>query len=163
MILGSKFFICLVWSWYEIWFGEMHKVIIIFLTNMSYATYNLVRGKAMSICIEFYSKENGDCPVAEFISKLDKKMAARVIRSIDLLEQHGNDLRAPYSKAINDGIFELRTQQGSDITRVFYFFFVGNKAVITNGFVKKTQKTPPSEIARAINYKKDYERRYRYG
>lgn len=130
---------------------------------MSYATYNLVRGKAMSICIEFYSKENGDCPVAEFISKLDKKMTARVIRSIDLLEQHGNDLRSPYSKAIKDGIFELRTQQGSDITRVFYFFFVGNKAVITNGFVKKTQKTPPSEIARAINYKKDYERRYRHG
>ena len=117
----------------------------------------------MSISIELYSKENGDCPVAEFISSLDKKMAAKVLRTIDLLEEHGNDLRPPYSKAISDGIFELRTKQGSDITRVFYFFFVGNKAIITNGFVKKTQKTPPKEIAIAIKYKEDYERRHKHG
>ncbi len=45
-----------------------------------------------------------------------------------------------------DGIFELRAQQGSDITRVLYFFQIGNKAYLTNGFTKKTQKTPPSEI-----------------
>ena len=86
-------------------------------------------------------------------------MAAKVLRTIDLLEEHGNDLRVPYSKAISNGIFELRTKQGSDITRVFYFFFAGNKAIITNGFVKKTQKTPQSEIAIATKYKEDYDRR----
>lgn len=117
----------------------------------------------MCICIELYSKENGNCPVAEFIFSLDNKMAAKVLRTIDLLEEHGNDLRPPYSKAISNGIFELRTKQGSDITRVFYFFFVGNKAIITNGFVKKTQKTPQSEIAIAAKYKEDYERRHKYG
>ena len=56
-------------------------------------------------------------------------------------------------------MFELRTKQGSDITRIMYFFFIGNKAVLTNGFTKKTQRTPKSEIELAKKYKADYERR----
>lgn len=40
-----------------------------------------------------------------------------------------------------------------------YFFFIGNKAVLTNGFTKKTQRTPKSEIELAKKYKADYERR----
>jgi phage-related protein len=61
---------------------------------------------------------------------------------------------------MGDGIFELRTKQGSNITRVFYFFFVGQKAILTNGFVKKTQKTPKADLDLAQKYKSDYERRY---
>lgn len=61
---------------------------------------------------------------------------------------------------MENGIFELRTKQGSDITRVLYFFIIGKKAVLTNGFVKKTQKTPKVEIELANKYKVDYERRY---
>lgn len=57
------------------------------------------------------------------------------------------------------GVFELRIKFASDITRIFYFFFVGHKIVLTNGFVKKTQKTPAHEIERALQYKADYERR----
>lgn len=78
----------------------------------------------------------------------------------DLLEQNGPALRLPYSGPPGDGIFELRTKQGSDITRVLYFFFVGNKAILTNGFVKKTQKTPSAVIKLAKKYKADYERRF---
>ena len=52
--------------------------------------------------------------------------------------------------------FELRANQGSDISRVMYFFFVGQKAVLTTGFVKKSQKTPKSEIELAKKYKQDY-------
>ena len=36
-----------------------------------------------------------------------------------------------------DGIYELRTPQGSDITRLLYFFFEDNRAIVTNGFEKK--------------------------
>ena len=110
--------------------------------------------------IEFYETESGKCPVADFIRSLDVKMYAKVLRTIDLLEVNGTELREPYSKFIGDGIFELRIQQGSDISRVLYFFFLGNRAVLTNGFIKKTQKTPLREMDTAKNYKADYERRY---
>jgi adenine-specific DNA-methyltransferase len=63
-------------------------------------------------------------------------------------------------KMLEDGIFELRTKQSSDITRVLYFFFAGRKIVLTNGFVKKSQKTPKAEKELAKKYKADYERRY---
>lgn len=45
-------------------------------------------------------------------------------------------------------------------TRILYFFFIGNKAVLTNGFTKKTQKTPKNEIELAKKYKADYEGRH---
>ncbi len=45
---------------------------------------------------------------------------------------------------------------GSDISRVLYFFVVGRKIILTSGFVKKTQKTPPGEIDRAKRYRADH-------
>ena len=68
-------------------------------------------------------------------------------------------MREPYSKALSDGIFEIRAIQGNNITRVLYFFVVGKKIILTNGFVKKTQKTPDGEIELAKKYRDDYERR----
>ena len=109
--------------------------------------------------IEFYDLEDGSTPLPSFLDTLDPKMKAKVIRTIDLLEKNGQALKLPYSGPLGDGIFELRTKQGSDITRVPYFFFFGKKAVLTNGFVKKTQKTPPAVIELAKKYKADYERR----
>ena len=109
--------------------------------------------------IEFYQKLNGTEPAVDFLKSLDDKMRAKMTRTIDLLEIHGNRLRAPESKMLEDGIFELRASFGSNITRVLYFFYAGNTAVLTHGFIKKTQKTPPSEIARAKEYRIDYLRR----
>ena len=68
----------------------------------------------------------------------------------------GTQLREPYSKSLGDGIFELRAKQSSNITRILYFFVVGHQIILTNGFVKKTQKTPPEEIALAQKYRADY-------
>ena len=67
------------------------------------------------------------------------------INTLDLLEMNGPLVREPYSKPLENGIFELRIKQGSDSTRVLYFFIIGKKAVLTNGFVKKSQKTPKTE------------------
>lgn len=105
-----------------------------------------------------YDRSDGTCPVREFLDSLEPKLLAKTLRTIDLLENNGPYLREPYSKALNNGLFELRTKQGSDITRVIYFFVVGKKIILTNGFVKKSQKTPRSEIDLALKYKADYER-----
>lgn len=112
--------------------------------------------------IIFYDTKDGKCPVQEFLDGLEPKLLAKTFRTIDLLEMNGPILREPYSKYLEDGIFELRTKQGSDITRVLYFFVVGQKIVLTNGFLKKTQKTPKVEKELAKKYKEDYERRYNH-
>ena len=54
------------------------------------------------------------------------------------------------------GIFEIRVEVGTDIYRVFSFFDKGQLIVLVNGFQKKTQKTPTSEIKRAEKLKKEY-------
>jgi phage-related protein len=110
--------------------------------------------------IIFYDSEDGRCPVQDFLDSLNPKLLAKTLRTIDLLEHNGSQLREPYSKKLENGIFELRTKQSSDITRVLYFFFVGEKIVLTNGFVKKSQKTPKAEKELAKKYKADYERRF---
>lgn len=71
----------------------------------------------------------------------------------------GISLRMPLSESLEDGIFELRAKVGTNISRVMYFFVIGNRAVLTHGFIKKTQKTPPREIERAKNIRDDYMKR----
>lgn len=110
--------------------------------------------------VELYELPNGIKPVEEFIKKLDVKMRVKAIDSIDLLEEYGIKLREPYSKAMGNGIFELRIKFASDITRIFYFFYFDNKIILTNGFIKKKNKTPRGELDKAIKYKADYERRH---
>lgn len=110
--------------------------------------------------IIFYDTSDGKCPIQEYMDTLEPKLLAKTLRTIDLLENNGPTLRGPYSEPIGNGIFELRTKQGTDITRILYFFFIGKNAVLTNGFTKKTQKTPKSEIELARKYKADYERRH---
>lgn len=87
-----------------------------------------------------YDTEDGRCPVQELLDSLEPKLLAKTLRTIDLLEMNGPLLREPYSKLVENGIFELRTKQGSDITRVLYFFVMGKKAILTNGFVKNPKK-----------------------
>ena len=110
--------------------------------------------------IEFYETPTGKEPAREFIDSLDKKMQAKVLRTIDLLEVNGPALRAPHSEQVGDGIFELRVKQGSDITRVLYFFQVGKRIILTNGYIKKTQKIPVSVLELARRYREDYKRRH---
>jgi len=106
--------------------------------------------------IEFFEKDDHSCPVQEFLDALDDKMAAKVYGMMDVLAQAGNFLRKPYSSKLDEHIFELRVKQGSNITRVLYFFFVGRRIVMTNGFVKKQQKTPTRQIEIANKYRKIY-------
>ena len=106
--------------------------------------------------IFFYDKEDGSEPAKEFLLSLDSKMRAKMLRTIDLLAVNGISLREPYSKPLEDGIFELRAKVGTDISRVLYFFVMGKKIILTNGFIKKSQKTPLAEKEKAKRYRAEY-------
>ncbi|WP_418421742.1 type II toxin-antitoxin system RelE/ParE family toxin [Butyribacter intestini] len=109
--------------------------------------------------IEYFEKADKTRPAEDFILSENIKMQAKLFRMLELLELKGNELREPYSSYLTDGIFELRVKQGSDISRVLYFFVVGRKIILTNGFRKKSQKTPKGEIDLAKKYKAEYEQR----
>ena len=104
----------------------------------------------------FFQKEDGTAPAEDYINLLDNKMAAKVYRLLMMISKNGPELREPYSKHLEDGVFELRTQIGSDLSRVLYFFANRRRVILTNGFSKKTQKTPRSEIEKAKAYRKEY-------
>lgn len=109
--------------------------------------------------ITFYTKPDGVEPAKDFVVNLSPKIQAKVIRILDILEEYGTDLRMPYSRLLRDGIYEIRIIQGNNCARILYFFTYGNKIILTNGFIKKTQKTPKREIEIARKYRKDYEGR----
>ena len=104
----------------------------------------------------FYDKPDGTKPAKDFILGLPMKMRAKITRTTAILEASGTDLREPHSKHLDDGIFELRAKVGTNITRVLYCFIVGRRIILTHGFVKKTDKTPPAEITKAKQYRHEY-------
>ncbi len=55
-----------------------------------------------------------------------------------------------------DGLYEIRIELGSNIYRLFCCFDEGRVVVLFNGFQKKTQKTPKSEIEKAEKLKAEY-------
>lgn len=61
-----------------------------------------------------------------------------------------------YFKHIQNGLFEIRVQLGSDNFRIFCFFDAGKLIILLTGFQKKTEKTPPREIKRAMKLMKEY-------
>lgn len=110
-----------------------------------------------------YVRENGKVPVKEFISSLPAKLKAKAMRDIDLLRKHGNSLGEPYVKPLkgkeNKGLYELRVKFSNDNARIFYFTLQNEKYILLHGFIKKTMKTPNSELERARKYMNDYVRR----
>ena len=109
-----------------------------------------------SFTVEFYETERGVQPAKEFLLSLDVKMRAKMLNIISILQDNGYELREPYSKHLSEGIFELRAKVGSDITRVLYFFYIDRRIILTNGFVKKTNKTPSKEIEKAKRYRAEF-------
>lgn len=112
--------------------------------------------------IEFYEKNN-KCQVADFLDSIyDEKLKAKTLLNIVNLSMAGRNARPPLSKYIDDGMYELRSKQSNNITRIFYFFVVGNKIVLTNGYIKKDQKLDKEEFERAKKYRNEYLRRRKH-
>lgn len=104
----------------------------------------------------FYRKSNGDCPVSDFIASLNKVMRYKMMNKLDMLELYGNHPKGDFTKHLDDGIFEVRAQNKTDITRILFFFDKNRQIVLTNGFVKKTQRLPAAELEAAKRYRDDY-------
>lgn len=91
----------------------------------------------------------------DFLSALGEKEVLKVKYVLSLLETEDR-MPVKFIKAIRDGLYELRISYNRNIYRIFFIFDEGQIVVLFNGFQKKTQKTPPSEIAKALQIKEEY-------
>ena len=63
--------------------------------------------------IIFYEKGDGDKPVEDFLDRLEPKMRAKLIGILQILQEKGNSLSEPYTKHLDDGIFEVRANSNT--------------------------------------------------
>ena len=90
-----------------------------------------------------------------FMETLKEKEQEKIQYGLLLLKSQDR-LPKKFVKLVRDGIYELRTEYGGNIYRVFFIFDEDEIVVLFNGFQKKTQKTPQNEIEKAIKIKEAY-------
>jgi putative addiction module killer protein len=91
----------------------------------------------------------------EFMQMLNAGGRKKIHYVLDMLATQER-ISAKFVKFIRDGIYELRAEYESNIYRIFFIFDGDNIVVLFNGFQKKTQKMPESEIKKAIQLKNEY-------
>lgn len=109
----------------------------------------------------YFTTDSGRIPVEEFIDGLNARSRQKFFNVVAMLEELGKHLPEPHGKYIGDEIYELRFQGIEGHVRVLYFFFVTEKIILTNGFVKKTWKVPEREIETAVERRKIYLERHK--
>jgi phage-related protein len=107
--------------------------------------------------IIFFQTSAGRSPVQEFLDSLDRKQAEKVLWVLKLIQELGRVPGSYFKKLVNtNGIWEARVTIGGNIFRLLGFMMENSLVILTNGFQKKTQETPRSEIelaeARRIEY-----------
>lgn len=116
--------------------------------------------------ISFWQDKNGYSEAQEYIWELKAKSVKskdariklnKIVEYMEMLEKYGTEIGYPYIDHIEceTQLFELRPLRD----RFFFFYKTGNRFIILNHFVKKTQKTPRREIEKAISLMNDYNER----
>ena len=109
------------------------------------AVYSFEHNKYVTIDtmwkIEYSCKD-----IEKFILSLPPGLGARYVRLSELMMEFGANLGMPHTRAMSDGLFELRIKGKEGIARVFYCTQVEERIVMLHGFVKKSQKTPQKEL-----------------
>lgn len=107
-----------------------------------------------------FASYNDSIPMIDFLDKLSIKERALIYKNIQkLVEYKSNNFKLSdkFSKPLEDGIFELKVELQNTISRNLYFYEKDKMIIFTNGFIKKTQKTPRKEIDKAKMIKKAYQ------
>jgi len=112
------------------------------------------RGRACSILAMGTGK---DCPLFEFLEKLrrdDQNEFARLRALLDRTAEYGTVRNEQKFRFFNaEKVFEFKTRGG---VRVMGFWDEGRVIICSHGFLKKSQKTPERELARAVAARAEY-------
>ena len=104
----------------------------------------------------YYTTVNGVNPVKDFINSLSPNQRSKIFRIFSLIEQYGIYSVPTHVKKLTGTLFwEIRIL-GKDNVRILYILARRFSALVLNGFIKKSQKTPLKEIGIAANRYKDW-------
>ncbi len=84
--------------------------------------------------------------VEAFVLGLPDGLLARYLRLADMMQEFGCNLGMPHTRAMGDGLFELRVKGKEGIARMFFCTVIGQRIVMLHGFIKKSEKTPLKEL-----------------
>lgn len=115
--------------------------------------------------VKFYlNPKTGKSDVRKYIYDLDIKEKTKVLKYVEYLRINSGVISEPYSRHIKGKIRELRVDFSDKKYRIFYFTFINKNIILLHAFLKKTAKTPLSEITKAeksynyvINHQQLYE------
>lgn len=96
--------------------------------------------------VDDWRTSQGNRPVKAFIDNLSKSARAKVGAALTLLEQEGNRLAFPKSRALGDGLHEIRIAHPEGPFRIIYCFRPRRHIVLLHAFVKRTEQTPPGDL-----------------
>ena len=103
----------------------------------------------------------GNEPVKDFILEQPHGAIAEIIHVFKLLREFNIQLGMPYVRKIDrSGLRELRIKHSSDLYRIFYFAYTGQKFVLLHAILKRSDRTPEGDIELAIKRMNDYKSRY---
>lgn len=118
--------------------------------------------------VVFFREEDGSVPYKRWldvqVGRRDRRAAAKCAVRLELLRDHGRDLRRPYADYLRDGVYELRVEFGGVNYRILYFFAGSEIVVVSHGLTKEAEVSS-KEIDLAVERKKLFELdpgRYRY-
>ena len=104
----------------------------------------------MSWTIEFFNEQ-----VREETFSLPKKILAKTLHIFELVELQGANLGLPYTKSLDNGLFEIRAKGEEGIGRSIYCYEKNKVIIILHSFVKKSNKTPKRALDLALKRKKE--------
>lgn len=119
----------------------------------------LTAAPKQTLSVHFYATETGNEPVREWLRSLPAEVRKTIGEDIKTV-QFGWPLGMPLVRKMEPGLWEVRSKFTNGIARVFFTLADnGNVMLLAHGFIKKSDKTPATELPTARNRLNDYRKR----
>ncbi len=96
--------------------------------------------------VDDYRGPHGARPVKVFLDGLGVAAKAKVYAAFDMLATEGNRLQLPRSRALGDGLFEIRIAHPEGPFRIVYCFQPGRRVLLLHAFVKRAERIPAQDL-----------------
>jgi phage-related protein len=110
-------------------------------------------GGDMLAGVYHFVDEEGYKPVRDFIDSLPDREQAKIYAFIAELKDQGHNLRRPMADYLGNGIYELRPKDN----RIFYFFYLRDRAILVHAMKKHVKKIPESDLRLCLKRKSKIE------